>query len=151
MRKHRTAPGPATAVADRLPALVDRFREVPGLAALILYGSHGTARETPRSDVDLAVVFREDAPPTPEERLGLTSLAMEILRDEDVSLTFLDRAPLPFQHEVLRTGRTLLVQDDIALADFREEVVRRYCDFVIDYRLTLKDYDEGLRRAYGGR
>ncbi|HZD05274.1 MAG TPA: hypothetical protein VE173_10160, partial [Longimicrobiales bacterium] len=73
-----------------------------------------------------------------------------VLLVEDVSLTFLNRAPLPFQHEVLRTGRALLVRDDIALADFREFVIDRYCDFAIDYRAMLEDYDEGLRQAYGG-
>jgi predicted nucleotidyltransferase len=147
MRTLRPASG--AAATDRLVALRARFGEVPGLVALILYGSHGTARETPRSDVDLAIVFREDAQPPPEARLRLTSLAVETLEDDDVSLTFLDRAPLPFQHEVLRTGRALLVQDEIAFADFRERVVSRFCDFIIDYRVILKDYDEGLRRVYG--
>lgn len=138
-----------TDVADRLPRLVEAFRELPGLVALYLYGSSGTPRQTPLSDVDLAVLFRRDARPNAAERLRLTGLAVELLDEEDVSLTFLDRAPLPFQHEVLRTGRPLLVRDGIALADFTEHVLRYYCDFVIDYRQILADYDEGLRQRYG--
>lgn len=136
-------------LAEDLPALVDRFREESGLAALFLYGSHGTPRQTPRSDVDLAVLFRDDVRPSSRRRLRLTALGMELLEQDDVSLTFLGRAPLPFQHEVLRTGRPLLVRDEVALADFRERVIRLYCDFVIDYRVMLADYDEGLRRTYG--
>lgn len=31
---------------------------------------------------------------------------------------------------------------DVALADFRERVIH-HCDFVIDYRVMLEDYDEG--------
>jgi len=119
--------------------------------ALLLFGSHGTENETPLSDVDLAVLFREDAQPDGRERLRLTGLASELLEDDDVSLTFLRRSPLPFQHEVLRTGRPLLVLDEIALADFREYVVGRYCDFVIDYRVVLADYDAFLRESYGSR
>jgi len=136
-------------VSDRLDELVRRFRDEPGLAALILYGSYGTALQTPLSDIDLAVVFREDAVPSTPDRLRLTGMAVGALAEADVSLAFLNRSPLPFQHEVLRTGRPLLVVDDVALADFRERVVDRYCDFVIDYQVILADYDEALREAYG--
>jgi predicted nucleotidyltransferase len=137
-------------IDERLPVLVERLGQTPGLVALLLYGSYGTDRQTPLSDVDLAVIFHEDEQPGPEERLRMTGLVMDALQVEDVSLTFLDRAPLPFQHEVLRTGRALLVRDDVALADFSEFVIHRYCDFVIDYRAMLADYDEGLRQAHGG-
>lgn len=150
MRKLREDSRPID-VADRLPALIERLGREPGLAALILYGSYATERQTPLSDVDLAVVFREDAQPGARDRLRLTGLVIDLLDEEDVSLTFLRRAPLPFQHEVLRTGQLLLVRDDAVFADFRERVVHRYCDFIIDYRAILADYDEGLRLEYGAR
>ncbi|MGD2070051.1 MAG: nucleotidyltransferase domain-containing protein [Gemmatimonadota bacterium] len=150
MRKLREDSQPVD-VDDRLPALVDRLGREPGLVALILYGSYGTERQVTLSDVDLAVVFRGDALPSAPDRLRLINLVMDLLGEEDVSLSFLGRAPLPFQHEVLRTGRPLLVRDEVAFADFRERVVRRYCDFVIDYRVILEDYDEGLRIEYGAR
>lgn len=149
MRKIRNT-GEPIEVTEGLHALAVRFREVPGLVALILYGSYDTPLQTPLSDVDLAVLFRDDARPDADERSHLTGLAMETLGEEDVSLVFLDRVPLPLQHEVLRTGRPLLVRDEVALADFRERVVHRYCDFVIDYEAMRRDYDEGLRRVYGG-
>lgn len=150
MRKLQSATD-ERAVTERLPALVERFRQLPGLVAVILFGSHGTDDETPLSDVDLAVLFGKDVQPDGRERLRLTGLASELLEDDDVSLTFLRRSALPFQHEILRTGRPLLVLDEIALADFREYVVGRYCDFVIDYRVVLADYDAFLRETYGSR
>lgn len=150
MRKLQSATD-ERAVTERLPALVERFRQLPGLVAVILFGSHGTDEQTPLSDVDLAVLFRDGEEPDARERLRLTGLATELLGDDDVSLTFLRRSPLPFQHEILRTGRPLLVLDEIALADFREYVVGRYCDFVIDYRVVLSDYDAFLRETYGSR
>lgn len=148
MRKIRNT-GEAIDVTDGLEALVERFRAVPGLVALFLYGSYDTPLQTPLSDVDLAVLFRDDARPDADERSRLTGVAMATLAEEDVSLTFLGRAPLPLQYEVLRTGRPLLVRDEVALADFRERVVHRYCDFVIDFEAMRRDYDVGLRRAYG--
>lgn len=148
MRKIRNT-GTRIDVSSRIDNLVERFGRLPGLVALYLYGSYDTPHQTPLSDVDLAVLFAEDALPGPDERLRITGVAIEALREDDVSLVFLNRAPLPFQHEVLRTGRPLLVRDEVALADFRERVVDRYCDFVIDYEAMRADYDEGLRRGYG--
>lgn len=148
MRKIRNT-GKVIDVKSRLDALGERFSAVPGLVAVYLYGSYDTPLQTPLSDVDLAVVFRGDTAPDADERLRLTGVAMDTLAEDDVSLTFLNRAPLPFQHEVLRTGRPLLVRDEVALADFRERVVHRYCDFVIDYEAMRTDYDEGLRQAHG--
>jgi len=135
--------------SDRLGELVRRFRDESGLVALILYGSHRTELQTPLSDIDLAVIFRHGAVPEARDRLRLTGVAVDALGEEDVSVTFLDRSPLPFQHEVLRTGRPLLVVDEVALADFRERVVDRFCDFVIDYEVICADYDAALREAYG--
>lgn len=150
MRKLRETSHPID-VDERIPVLVDRLGREPGLVAVILYGSYGTERQDALSDVDLALVFRKDAQPRAADRLRLTGLVIDLLDEDEVSLTFLGRAPLPFQHEVLRTGRPILVRDDEAFADFRERVVSRYCDFIVDYRMILADYDEGLRLEYGAR
>jgi hypothetical protein len=39
----------------------------------------------------------------------------------------------------------------VAHADFIEDVIDRASDFAIDYEAILRDYDEGLRLAYGSR
>ena len=72
----------------------------------------------------------------------------EILHEEDVSITILNRAPVLFQFRVLETGRPLLCRDPIALADFTEEVISRHADFIIDYEQFVKEYDAALRERY---
>lgn len=138
-------------VRERTPKLVDRFRELPALVAPVLFGSPGTDEETPLSDVDLAVLFREDAQSDGRERVRLTGLASEILRYDDVSLAFLRRSSPPLQHEILRTGRPLRVADEVAWANVREAVVGRYWDFVIDDPLVSADDDAFLRETCGSR
>ncbi|HET9481868.1 MAG TPA: nucleotidyltransferase domain-containing protein [Candidatus Polarisedimenticolia bacterium] len=138
-------------VSDRLTALSARLEGEAGLAAVYLYGSYGTAYQTPLSDVDIAFVFRPHAVPDFDEHLRLIGVVTETLAEDDVSVTILNRAPLPFQHQVLRTGRILLVRDEEGLADFKEVVIDRFCDFVFDYEVMLRDYDAGLREAYGVR
>lgn len=129
--------------------LLERLKTVPGLVAVYLYGSYGTRFQTPLSDVDLALIFRFGNEPSFDEELRLTALVCEILREEDVSVTFLNRSPSPFQYRVLSTGRKLLITDEIAHADFLEWVCKRHGDFVIDYERFLREYDEGLVEAYG--
>jgi hypothetical protein len=62
-------------------------------------------------------------------------------------ITLLDRAPAPFQYEVLATGRLLLCTDPAALADFVETVLDRHADYVTDERF-LREYDQALVERY---
>lgn len=147
--RHLHNDGKLINVDPYLDELVAQLREVPGLVAVYLYGSYGTPLQTPLSDVDLALVFRLGSEPAFDEELRLIGLVTEILREEDVSVTVLNRSPSPFQYRVLSTGRKLLVTDEVALADFCEWVCKRHGDFVIDYENFLREYDQALVEAYG--
>lgn len=136
-------------VDGRLPALVEALRADGRVVAAYLYGSYGTPEQTPLSDVDVALLLRRDVPVTPELRLDLIGRVCDALREDDVSVTLLNAAPLPLQFEILRTGRPLLVTDQEALADFVEYVCKRYGDYAIDYRAMLAEYDAALREDCG--
>lgn len=138
-------------ISSRLPELISALGETDGLAAVYLYGSYATPYQTPLSDVDLGFLFRPDSVPDFDGVLRLVGLVTGVLAEDDVSVTILNDAPLPHQIEVLRTGRKLLVRDEVAHADFVENVIDRASDFVVDYEAVLRDYDEGLRLAYGPR
>jgi predicted nucleotidyltransferase len=47
-------------LADRIDALCQTWSSDPDLAAIYLFGSRAGGRGGPRSDVDLAVVLREE-------------------------------------------------------------------------------------------
>ncbi|MBT9258271.1 MAG: nucleotidyltransferase domain-containing protein [Clostridiales bacterium] len=130
----------------RLPAVFARYTD---LAAAFLHGSYGTSDQTPLSDVDLALVYRPGRLPTLDEELRLIGDVEDTLGIEDVSITVLNRAPLPFQFRVVANGRLLYCADAIALADFQERVCKLYGDFVIDYERFLAEYDQALLEAYG--
>ena len=144
MRK-LTSPARPLSLTEHLPALEILFSN-SGVAALYLYGSHGTPQQTPLSDIDLAVV----APLGQQvDEQGLLSKVTGLVGD-DVSLTVLNRAPLPFRFRVLETGRPLFVFDKDALADFTEQTLVYYHDFRPDYEAMVRDYDSALRERYGG-
>ena len=135
-------------VSSRLPVLEATLAEVPGLTAVFVYGSYGTPSQTPLSDVDIALLFADGGEPSVDQHTRLIGLVMEALREDDVSVTVLNRAPLAFQHKVLAEGRRLFVLDETALADFVERTVSRYSDFRIDETRFLDEYDRAVVEEY---
>lgn len=142
--------GRAIDVSDRIPALVEMLGNEPGLVAVYLYGSYGTPDQTPLSDIDLGLLFTDDQVPTPKEHVALITRIIGVLREDDVSVTVLNKAPLAFQHRVLAHGRRLLVRDEIAHADFVERTVTRYSDFAVDEARFFEEYDRALVEEYYG-
>ncbi|MFL6235287.1 MAG: type VII toxin-antitoxin system MntA family adenylyltransferase antitoxin [Thermoanaerobaculia bacterium] len=134
---------------DVRPYLREYLENVGGLVAAWVFGSYGTPFQTPLSDLDLALLFRRDRVPDLPRQGQLYADIPEILHEEDVSITILNRAPVLFQFRVLETGRLLLCRDPIALADFTEEVISRHADFIIYYEKLLKEYNEAFRERHG--
>jgi predicted nucleotidyltransferase len=93
------------------------------LAAAWLFGSRARGTEREGSDVDLAVLFCDDPPPTLE---GLMLNLQDDLAGElgrAVDLVVMNRAPADLVHRVLRDGE-LLVENDRSRR-VRFEVARR--------------------------
>jgi len=141
--------GRAIDSSDRLDDLTAALGRVPHLVAVYLYGSYGTASQTPLSDVDLALLFEDGRVPTTDQHVELIGLVTETLHEDDVSVTVLNRAPLAFQHRVLARGRLLVLTDEIAHADFVERTITRYSDFAIDEARFFSEYDRALVEEYG--
>jgi predicted nucleotidyltransferase len=144
----RSEKGTPIDVRPYLQNLRGYLESVEGLIAAWIFGSYGTRYQTPLSDLDLALLFRRDRAPDLDRQVQIYADIPEILHEEDVSITILNRAPVLFQFRVLETGRPLLCRDPIALADFTEEVISRHADFIIDYKQFVKEYDEALRERY---
>jgi predicted nucleotidyltransferase len=140
--------GRAIDVSARLPALEETLSEVPGLAAVYLYGSYGTPSQTPLSDIDIALVFKEGREPSPQQHLELIGRIIAALQEDDVSVTVLNQAPLALRFKVLAEGRRLLLLDEIAHADVLEHTITQYSDFAIDEERFLREYDRALVEDY---
>jgi len=132
-------------ISAGLERLVEALPQEPSVLAVYLYGSYGTALQTPLSDVDLAVVLNCRERPDLDEELRLRSRILGLLGEDRVSITFLRQSGPIFQFEVLDTGRRLYCADEEALADFVAEVMSRHADYQIDHRRFLEEYDLALR------
>jgi uncharacterized protein len=143
MRRHET--GKPIDVEPFLDDLRAYLETLDGLVAAWIFGSYGTPDQTPLSDLDIALLYRREAVPDLGGQGEVWERILEILHEEDVSVTILNRAPILFQFRVLETGRRLVCRDEIALADFVEYVIPRHSDLRIH---LLKEYSEAQIERY---
>lgn len=132
-----------------LPDLETYLEGLDGLVTAWIYGSYGTPYQTPLSDLDLALLYRPERVPDFKEELLVYGRICDILEEDDVSVTVLNRAPVIFQFRVLETGRQLVCRDAEALADFVESVLTRHADYVVAHERFVQDYDQAFAERYG--
>lgn len=104
-----------------LEMLAARF----GADAVWIFGSQACGRETPRSDIDVAVLFRTR--PTPIERMDLQADLAERL-GKPVDLVDLDSASPVLATQVLRHGQLVLDRNPRRRIAFTTILPSRYED-----------------------
>lgn len=57
--------------------------------------------------------------------LDVISLIGEELGTEEFDLIILNTAPLPFGHQIFKSGKKIFVKDQKKLADFQEQIIKK--------------------------
>lgn len=113
---------------DLLLAVRIRLEAEPDVVAAWLFGSRARGEARPDSDVDVAVLLRQDSPATLEGlRLGLES-DLEQVCQRSVDLVIVNRAPPDLVHRVLRDGVLLVERDRSARVRFEVRSRNEYFD-----------------------
>ncbi|MDN5348332.1 MAG: uncharacterized protein PWP65_1896 [Clostridia bacterium] len=133
---------------EQLQAMVKYIIKQRDILGFYLYGSYGTELQTPLSDLDLAVLPMPGSRLDLQRELEIWSELAHIGKNDDINLINLGEVPVTLQMRVLQTGRLLFSRDDALLADFKERVIRRYCDFAPDLKAFYRDFDAGLREEF---
>ncbi len=96
-----------------------------------LFGSSARGDERPGSDVDVAVLFRDDPPRTLAGlHLDLADRLTGALGGRRVDLVVLNHAPVDLVHRVLRDGLLLLERDRSARIRFEVDARNEYFDLL---------------------
>ncbi|MBI2265915.1 MAG: nucleotidyltransferase domain-containing protein [Armatimonadetes bacterium] len=107
------------------PAVCALFSEFPEIELAYLFGSQGSRRATPSSDIDLALLSKGLS--LARYRM-LWSRLVEILGTEKVDVLFLEDAPPALRFEVIRSGRILFRSDPDRENRFELLAMKEYWD-----------------------
>ena len=127
-----------------MAALDELLPALEGASFALVFGSFGTERFGPDSDIDLAVRFPRPLPPG--AILSLIHRLSEI-SNRRVDLVDLGSADPIIAMQVLRHGRPLLVRDRAAFETFRMTTPSRY----FDWKLSRRPVEERMRAEAGTR
>jgi len=118
----------AALVADRLRQVF--ARDAHGAVAVYLFGSLARELASPRSDIDVAVLF-QDAPPATLDGFPAELLdALEQAAAARVDLVVLNTAPVDLVHRVLRDGLLVFEADRAARVRFEVRARNEYFDLL---------------------
>jgi predicted nucleotidyltransferase len=129
-----------------LDALGTYLDTLPGLAAALLFGSAARERLRPESDIDLALLFGEEAVP---EGFALLDLRgdLEQCVGRDVDLLVLNTASPIIAHQALKTGLLLRCPDRPAYLRYVVRLISTYADLKRVRRPIEEALITGGRRA----
>lgn len=118
-------------ILDKIPKLINALQKWDDVIALFFFGSLATGKLKPLSDLDMALLLNGHMSKDKlfSRELDLIGLISGELGTEEIDLIILNTAPLRFAYQIFRSGKKIFVKDQKKLADFQEEVIKKYIDF----------------------
>jgi len=120
---------PEAAMREWMSSLLEYLASQPDVVAAYVFGSVAQGRARPQSDVDIAVLLRDDL--DAEERFARRlRLGGEVERviGRPTDLVVLNDAPPLLQHQVLKHGRLIFERDRAARVEFEVRAGQIYAD-----------------------
>jgi predicted nucleotidyltransferase len=138
----RRAPLPPD-IAARLGTLGPALARVPPVVFAYLFGSAGTGRLRPLSDVDVAVYLEDGTDPL-EGALAAQGAVTTHLGTDEVDLVVLNSAPAALLGRLLRTRRIILDRDPFRRRRFESLALRTALDFqIVEHRMLARRFARG--------
>ena len=143
-------------VPGRIPLVAEYCKKDEDIVSLYLFGSFSTGKNTPTSDIDLAVLldFKFSRNMYWEKKLYLIGVFTQLLHTDEVDLVVLNDAPHALAYRVFREGKILYEKEESKLGrvNFQVKVQNMYFDFQPMERLIQKSVIERIKGGrFGGR
>ncbi|SPF55222.1 putative nucleotidyltransferase [Candidatus Desulfosporosinus infrequens] len=119
------------------------------ISAVFLFGSLATNKETPLSDVDLAVLYHKGLSLDELDRFHLQVMGIitDLLQSDDIDVINLNTAPLTMQYGAIKQSKILLLNNREEYIDYWEQTVKYYLDF----KPLLDECNNTLLETLSGR
>lgn len=146
---HTRSPSPSLDEAG----LANYLATQTDVVAAYIFGSLAGERATPRSDVDIAILFADASDPLAVGGHQLQLMGeLERFTDREVDVVILNTAPSILQHQVLRHGRLLYERDRQARVEFEVRAGKIYADLKPMYDFHTRDLLQKIKEVgLGGR
>jgi hypothetical protein len=134
--------------ADLGSRLAAALASLPEVELAYLFGSHARGRQSPESDIDLAIQVSPAAARNARATLALLFDRLGRVAPSDrLDVVLLNDAPSLLRHRVLSTGRLLVERTPLVRVRFATRAIRDYQDMQprreFFYRGRLKRLKEG--------
>ena len=126
--------------------LKEFFKENLNIQAAFIFGSYNDGTANSKSDLDLALLFKNEIDLWTE--MALQVKISKVIQFEKIDLLNLNKAPLRIQFAAISTGKLIFEAELDQTSDFLEEVLNRYHDMEFRYKVFFKEWDEGLKEDY---
>lgn len=124
----------------------DYFSEKNGVVALLIFGSHARNRETPQSDLDIAVLFARDSLPDLNKQLTFKA-DLENMARKDVDVIILNNANPILKYQVFKYGKILELKNRNLYEQFLVRSLNEYDDLKMIRRVIEESLSQ--RKIYG--
>ena len=111
-----------------IKGLSSYFESKGGIDAVYLFGSYATGDENKRSDVDIAVLMKDDKEASMDLQSNLSSELMKLLNADRVDVVFLNNATTLIRYEIIRDGKLLYASRQFDEVEFKCKVIMGYLD-----------------------
>lgn len=102
-----------------------------GVSIVYLFGSKAAGITTPLSDIDIGIVVKDSN--ALEDTRVLYNTLYKIFQDmypsQKIDIVFLQKSPLPLQHNAIKEGKALFEEDSRITADYESYVINMNLDF----------------------
>ena len=126
----------------KIEKLKEIFKSYPYIASAYIFGSQLSGKITPMSDVDIAILLKEDIAPKSKELIHeedyLAYRIAKALEVKEVDLISLNKQGLIFQHNVLKSGKLVYDADPELRIKFEMRIISNFCDFEPTLRFIEK-------------
>jgi hypothetical protein len=106
--------------------LIEHLKRDDNVDFAVLFGSQGSGKAKPESDLDVAVYFKD--PPQGMAALHYINTLSEAA-GEEVDVSVLNRASAFLRHQVFKTGVPLVIKDPVGYRRFREKTITDYQEY----------------------
>lgn len=137
---------------EYIPSLAERISKDKDVVACYLFGSYAEGKQTPVSDVDLAVLLDVAFPAERyfEKKLDLLSIVTLSLKTDEVDLIILNQAPPLLSYRILSRGKLLFERGEKKGQKVNFQV--RTFDHYFDFKpVEMVIYNGLVRRIKEGR